>query len=48
MLEKIPFSLLNGIYNILANGNEDICYFGTRPRTYNPEKATGSPISFGI
>ncbi|MGN0114309.1 MAG: hypothetical protein ACI396_03195 [Acutalibacteraceae bacterium] len=48
MLERIPPSLLNNIYNMLANGNEDICYFGTKLRTDNPEKATGSPLNFGI
>lgn len=48
MLERIPPSLLNSIYNLLANGNEDICYFGTKLRTDNPEKATGSPLNFGI
>ena len=48
MLEKLSPSLLNQLYGFLTNGNEDICLSTTRLRAENPEKATGSPIAFGI
>ena len=48
MLEKLSPSLLNQLYGFLTNGNEDICLSTTRLRAENPEKATGSPIAFGM
>lgn len=48
MLEKLSPSLLNQLYGFLTNGNEDICLSTTRLRAENPEKATGSPLAFGM
>ena len=48
MLEKLSPSLLNQLYGFLTNGNEDICLSTTRLRAENSEKATGSPLAFGI
>ena len=48
MLEKLSPSLLNQLYGFLTNGNEDICLSTTRLRTENSEKATGSPLAFGM
>ena len=48
MLEKLSPSLLNQLYGFLTKGNEDICLSTTRLRAENPEKATGSPIAFGM
>ena len=41
-------TVINELYKWMINGNEDIHFFCTRLRSADPEKASNSPIAFGM